>query len=131
MFGTMSDIEISNGRNPKNGQFVVGHSGNGGRRPGARNRLGETFVADLANCWEKHGAAALEACATEEPATFCRIVATLLPKQAELNIDIEVLHDVTSKLEAFRAMNELLGVNPENGLRRLKRLAPQIVDHER
>ena len=126
----MSNAEITASKQ-RGTPFKPGQSGNPAGRPkGSRNRLAEQFVSDLANCWEKHGTTALEACALTEPATFCRVVASLLPKQAELNIDIEVMHDVTSKLEAFRTLSEMLGADPASGLRRLKRIAPQI-EHER
>jgi hypothetical protein len=124
----MSDAAIANDRDPK-GRFQTGNIG-GGRKPGSRNRLGEQFIADLADAWQKHGAAALEACAIEEPSQFCRIIASLLPKQAELSVDIDIMHDVTSKLEAFRTLSAMLGADPAAGLRRLKRIAPQI-EHER
>jgi len=37
------------------GRFIAGNSGNGGRKPGSRAKLGEAFVADLCADWEKHG----------------------------------------------------------------------------
>jgi hypothetical protein len=37
------------------GRFIAGKSGNGGRKPGSRAKLGEAFVADLCADWEKHG----------------------------------------------------------------------------
>jgi hypothetical protein len=128
MQNRMSETEIVE-RDKRNGRFIAGNSGNGGRRPGARNRLGEQYLADLADCWQKHGAAALEACAITEPAQFCRIIASLLPRQAELSVDVSVLHDVTSTLEAFRTLTALVGADPkerEAGMRKLRQLAPQL-----
>jgi hypothetical protein len=37
------------------GQFLVGHTGIGGRPRGARNKLGEAFLHDLHADWEKQG----------------------------------------------------------------------------
>jgi hypothetical protein len=42
--------------------------------------LGEQFLEDLRSAWLTHGPEALEKCATEDPAAFCKIVASLLPK---------------------------------------------------
>jgi hypothetical protein len=121
----MSDTAIIE-RDAKNGRFLPGNSGFGGRPKGSRNRLGEQFIADLADVWQKHGATALERCAIEEPAQFCRVVASLLPKQAELNVDVSVMADVTSVLQAFRVASDLLGVDPASGLKRLRKIAPMI-----
>jgi hypothetical protein len=129
MQNRMSDTATAD-RDTKNGRFLPGNSGFGGRPKGSRNKLGEQFIADLADAWQKHGATALEACAIEEPAQFCRVVASLLPKQAELNVDIDIMADVSSVLQAFRVASDLLGTDPRAGLRRLKRIAPMI-DHER
>lgn len=111
--------------------FPKGVSGNPAGKPkGSRHKVAEAFLADLAECWQRRGAAALDACAIEEPSQFCRIVANLLPRQAELNVDVSVLHDCSNVLEAFRVASDLLGVDPRAGIRRLQRIAPQI-EHER
>jgi hypothetical protein len=112
-------------RDQKTGQFLKGYTG-GGRPKGSRNKLGEQFIADLADVWQKHGVTALEQCAIEEPAQFCRVVASLLPKQAELNVDVSVMHDVSSVVEAFRVASDLLGTDPRAGLKRLKNVSPMI-----
>jgi hypothetical protein len=67
------------------GRFVSGNIG-GGRQPGTRNKLGEQFVSDLQEHWQTHGKAALDGCLVESPAQYCRVVASLLPKQAELKV---------------------------------------------
>jgi hypothetical protein len=90
------------------GQFVAGHIGVGGRKPGSRNKLGEQFISDLADCWQKHGAQALERCALEEPAQFVRVVASLLPREAELNIGVDVaLRTALDAATAFRTLASL------------------------
>jgi hypothetical protein len=108
MQNRMSDtVEIA-ARNPK-GQFIAGHSGNGGRPRGARSKLGEQFVEDLRSVWETHGKQALIDCAENEPAQFVRVLAGLLPK----TIDINATLDVTEFAGRFRSALQLLGNEAE------------------
>jgi hypothetical protein len=120
----MSDVEIA-GRDAKNGQFIKGYKG-GGRPAGARSKLGEQFVADLRDCWEKHGIQALERCALEEPSQFVRVIAGLMPRDLNLNIAL----DPTAFIETFRTACSLLG-NPEPArLRRSLRKQPPVIEHD-
>jgi hypothetical protein len=123
----MSEISTANnGRDARSGRFLAGNSGNGGRPKGARSALSETFLKDLAETWQTHGKTALEQCAITEPSMFCRIVSTLLPKQAEVDFDVTVLHEVGDTLAAYRRMAEMLGADPKVGLRQLRRM--DIID---
>ena len=63
-----------------------GQSGNRAGRPkGSKNKLTEAFWADLAAVWEEHGAAALEAMATTEPAKFVQVLASVMPKEVQVD----------------------------------------------
>jgi hypothetical protein len=42
----MSDATIMAQRDTKTGRFLAGNSG-GGRKPGSRNKLSESFIADV------------------------------------------------------------------------------------
>src|SRR5262245_37781137 len=65
-----------------NGTFLPGHSA--GRPRGARNRLQSSFLHALASDFEAHGAAAIKICRIEEPARYVQIVASLMPKELEI-----------------------------------------------
>ena len=79
----MNDIQtVGNAlvRDTNTGRFLAGNSGNGGRRKGARSRLGESFLSKLADHFEQHGSGALDRLATTEPESYLRIVAALVPR---------------------------------------------------
>ena len=100
---SMSETSIE-GRDTK-GRFVAGNGGNGGRRPGARNKLGESFIADLRDVWESHGKQALIDCAQTEPAQFVRVLASLMPKDINLSVAV----DAGEFASTFRAALQMLG----------------------
>ena len=106
--------------------FKPGVSGNPAGRPkGARSKLGGAFLEDLHDVWNEHGTEALRRCAEEDPGQFCRIVASLMPKEATLDLNMSVFADVRGVVEAYRLAADLLGTNPQRGLRRL-----QQIEHE-
>jgi hypothetical protein len=113
-----------------NGQFLVGHTGYGGRRPGSRNKLTTEFLADLQAAWSTYGKTALERCATDDPVQFCKLVSGLLPAKAELDVSVSAFADATNVLEAFRLCSDLLGSgDPDRLTRRLRRVAPHLLEH--
>ena len=106
----MSETITQADRDTTTGRFLPGNSGNGGRKPGSRNKLGEQFIADLRDAWHEHGPTALARCATEEPAQFVRVVASLMPRDIDLTVMTEV--NVTTFADQFRAAVALLGNEP-------------------
>jgi hypothetical protein len=62
-------------------RFQTGHSG---RPAGTRNKLTGRFLEDLLREWQEGGAAALKICRIEEPTRFCQIVASLQPKEFQV-----------------------------------------------
>jgi hypothetical protein len=102
----MSDTAIVE-RDVKTGRFLVGSKPGPGRPVGSRNLLTTQFLDDLKSCWERNGASVLERVARDEPAALLKTVAMLLPREAQLDIDIQI--QAGEAIEAFRA---LLGVQP-------------------
>ncbi|UFS83198.1 hypothetical protein LPB79_13170 [Rhizobium sp. T136] len=75
------------------GRFLPGNSGFGGRPKGARNKLGEQFIIDLYADWQKHGVDTLARVRNEKPDQYLKVVASILPK--DLNVNINQMDDLT------------------------------------
>lgn len=75
------------------GRFLPGNSGFGGRPKGARNKLGEQFINDLYADWQDHGVATLARVREEKPDQYLKVVASILPK--DLNVNINHMDDLT------------------------------------
>jgi hypothetical protein len=101
------------GRDKKTGQFLMGHKGNGGRPPGSRNKLGEKFLEDLHAKWRKHGKDVLERVIKDDPSSFLRVVAQILPREFDttLNVNVGLFTDIRDHVEAYRLARQHIGVD--------------------
>lgn len=92
----MSDHE--NTRAKREDGLPVGRpfeKGNAGRPKGSRNKLGEAFLADMLANWEVNGAETIEQVRIEKPDQYLKVVASILPK--ELNIQINELDELNDE----------------------------------
>jgi hypothetical protein len=91
--------------------FYKGMTKTGGRQRGVRNKLSHTFLSDLLEEWSEHGKETLRIARVERPVEFAKMVAGLLPREFELEINTTVteisddelnhmLDDVRRRLEA-------------------------------
>ena len=68
--------------------FKPGQSGNPKGRPkGARNRLGTQFLEALEADFNQFGIQAIALVRERKPETYMRVVADLLPKEANINVE--------------------------------------------
>jgi hypothetical protein len=70
-------------RPPVEHQFKPGQ---GGRKKGSRNKLGEDFIHALAEDFERYGAEVIERVRIEKPEAYIKVIASLLPKDLNLNV---------------------------------------------
>lgn len=67
--------------------------GNPGKPKGARTKLGEQFLSALQEDFEAHGVEAIQAVRTERPQDYIKVIASLMPK--DLNLNVNNLDDAT------------------------------------
>ena len=83
--------------------------GEGGRPKGARNKLGEAFLAALHADFQEHGIAAIVKVREEKAEAYLKVIASILPRDLNLNVSpLEALSDD----ELMKRIREL-----EEGLR--------------
>ena len=83
---------VGYGKPPVEHQFKPGQ---GGRPRGSRNKLGEDFINALADDFAKHGAVAIERVREEKPDAYLKVIATLMPK--DLNLNVRQLDDLSDE----------------------------------
>jgi len=75
--------KIGKGNPPVEHRFKPG---NPGRPKGARNKLGEAFIAALHDDFTENGVAVIQTVRSEKPDQYLKVIASLLPKEMNLNV---------------------------------------------
>ena len=103
-----------------------GQSGNPAGRPrGSRSKLSESFLADFHTVWEEEGLEAIRRCARNDPSTFVRVAASLLPHDINLNVGLNAETFVAN----FRQAVALLGNELPPSRRSMKMIDADDADH--
>jgi hypothetical protein len=86
----------------------------GGRPPASRSKFSEGFVADFAADWKEHGAAVLEKVRINDPSTYLRVAAILVPK--EMRLEVEQKNPGGLDADAYAALGRLLDIIQASGV---------------
>jgi hypothetical protein len=79
--GHANELPARNG-----GKFVKGYTANPNGRPRhSRERLSNAFFDELALSFEHKGKKAIAALADKDPATYVRVIASLMPKEIRMD----------------------------------------------
>ncbi|MBZ3693239.1 hypothetical protein [Phyllobacterium calauticae] len=120
----MSDDKTprKNGKSAGKAKPPVEHqfkAGNSGRPKGTRNKLGEAFLEDLLVAWEAQGPAVIHTVIEKRPQDFLKVVASLMPK--DLNVNINQMDGMTDEqlIASLRSLDAViqpfLAAQAENG----------------
>ena len=108
------DPENTGGIKDELGRFLPGVSGNPAGKPkGARTKLGEQFLSALQEDFQEHGVAAIQTVRAERPHDYLKVIASLMPKDFNLNVNnmddasdaelVQRLRDLESVIRPFLA----------------------------
>jgi hypothetical protein len=100
--------KVINGR--INGKFAPGVSGNPGGSPEATRRaVNKAFLQDMRKAWDKLGMKALEKCAKNQPAAFCKMYVLLVPREMKVEHSPGVASLTDEQIEtAIAAIRQML-----------------------
>ena len=77
---------MENNARDEQGRFVKGGPGGPGRPKGSKNKLAQSFFTDVLTVWEERGLAAVREMADMDPASFNRMIASVMPKDMDIDL---------------------------------------------
>jgi hypothetical protein len=86
--------------------FEIENTLSPGRPRGARNKLARRFLEDCLADWEVNGAAAIKIMRREDPVSYCKMMASIVPRELEITATsvAELADDELAKMiEQLRA----------------------------
>lgn len=84
--------------------------GNPGRPKGSRNKLGEAFIEALHADFLEHGTKTIEAVRIDKPDQYLKVIASILPK--DLNVNINNMDDLTDDQLIERIRSLYIAIRP-------------------
>ena len=106
----MANEIVPRGKDLKTGQFITGNRLSRGRPIGSKPKLSEKFISELAKHFSRHGAKAIERVYHDDPATYLKLVAHLVPRETLARLEISGEMEITTRtekvVEAYRLMGE-------------------------
>ena len=103
----MAENALAPDRDDK-GHFIIGYKGGPGRPVGARNKLGEAFIQALHESFVAQGADAIQRVIDDKPEQYLKVIASLLPKDVNLNVNNEIEMTDDELRERIRALSETI-----------------------
>jgi hypothetical protein len=83
---TESNVETPMRDRDDKGQFLLGHTGRGGRPRGSRSKLAGEFIDALCADFEQHGTEVITKVRKEKPDVYLKVVANLMPAKLEASL---------------------------------------------
>ncbi|PDT39820.1 MULTISPECIES: hypothetical protein [Sinorhizobium] len=107
----MTDETRNNGEKTRTPTPPVEHQfkpGNPGRPKGSRNKLGEAFLEAMHADFEEYGVKAIAKVRDEKPDQYLKVIASILPK--DLNVNINSTDDLTDEqlIERIRQLDSAI-----------------------
>jgi hypothetical protein len=94
-----------------------------GRKRGTPNKFSRAFLADVAEKWHAHGANVLEEVRRDDPATFLRVCASLVPREILLTTQ-----SATPVAQMSETELQAVIVEDISGIERLKAALAPLID---
>ena len=87
-------------------RWLPGQSGNPAGKPkGGRTRFSDAFFYDIADDWQRGGAEAIERVRNDDPSTYLRVCAALMPREVSIATTRELSEgELESQLSAALAL---------------------------
>jgi hypothetical protein len=101
-------------RNAK-GRYVTGTHGKPGRPIGSRSKFSEAMVADFLADWHEHGTDVLARVQMQEPATYLRVAAVLIPKEMKVEVDHRAGPLNRAEVQMMRKLIDMIQANVPQG----------------